>query len=133
MRSPRLLMSLAAVVAGVGILPGCGGDEDEAPGRTVTVEAAEGIDVVAGEYFFDPETIVVEGGPRELEITLDNQGNLAHNLRVFEGATEVGGTPTFQGGESRSGEVSLDPGAYRMVCTVGDHEELGMVGELEVR
>ena len=133
MRTLRLVILLPVLVAGVAVLTGCGGEDDEGSGRTVTVDAAEGVEVVAGEYFFDPETIVVDGGPQPLEITLDNEGSLAHNLRVFEDGTEVGGTPTFQGGESRSAEVDLDPGLYRMVCTVANHEELGMVGELEVR
>jgi plastocyanin len=133
MRSLRLLTLATALVAGASSLAGCGGEGDEAPVRTVTAEGTEGIEVVAGEYFFDPSAIVVDGGRGALEVTLDNQGDLAHNLRVFDGATEVGGTPTFQGGESRSAEVSLDPGVYRMVCTVANHEELGMVGELEVR
>jgi plastocyanin len=133
MPSLRLLTLAAALVAGACGHTGCGGGEEESPARTVTVDAAEGIEVVAGEYFFDPDGVVVDAGPGELAITLDNQGSLAHNLRVFDGATEVGGTPTFQGGESRSAQVSLDPGAYRIVCMVADHEELGMVGELEVR
>ena len=28
--------------------------------------------------------------------------------------------------------MKLSPGKYRMVCTVADHEQLGMVGDLEV-
>jgi plastocyanin len=133
MRSPRLILLPAALLAiGSGVV-GCGGEQDEAPAQTVTVGASDGVEVVGGEYFFDPEAVVVEGGSGGLEITLDNRGSLAHNLRVFDGATEVGGTATFPGGESRSARVSLDPGAYRMVCTVANHEELGMVGELEVR
>ena len=64
---------------------------------------------------------------------LENRGSLAHNLKVFDGETELGGTPTFPGGREESGTVELEPGEYRMVCTVGDHEELGMTGTLEVR
>lgn len=113
---------------------GCGGDGDDEPASTTTtVEAREGLHVVGDEYSFDPAAVVVQDGEGPLEITLDNQGDLAHNLIVFEGDTEVGGTPTFGGGESQSAEVELDPGEYRMVCTVDDHEELGMVGDLEVR
>ena len=129
---PALIRGLAAAAAAAAIV-GCGGEEDAAAGPTVTVEAAEGVEVTAGEYFFDPEAIVVEGGSEPLEITLDNTGSIAHNLRVFDGEEELGGTPTFPGGEARSGTVDLDPGAYRLVCTVADHEALGMVGELEVR
>ena len=121
------------VAAGLAAIAGCGGDEGGESGRTVTVQAHEGVRVVGDEYGFDPDTVVVEGGGGSLEITLDNQGVIAHNLVVFDGETELGGTPTFPGGESASGRVELEPGSYRMICTVGDHEELGMVGELEVR
>lgn len=129
----RHLLAIAlATVAGV---PGCGGGDDDEPGRTATVGAGQPITVVGDEYSFDPETLVVEaGGDRaELEIELRNDGALAHNLRVFSGGEEVGGTPTFQGGETRGGSVTLAPGSYRMVCTVGNHEQLGMTGTLEVR
>jgi plastocyanin len=126
---PKLAIAAAGLVA----IAGCGGDDGEGSGRTVTVQAREGVHVAGDEYSFDPDTIVVEGGGGSLEITLDNQGAIAHNLAVFDGETEIGATPTFPGGESASVQVGLEPGSsYRMVCTVGDHEELGMVGELEV-
>lgn len=126
----RLAVSVAALFATSAA--GCGGQE-QATDRTVTADAAEPIEVVGTEYAFDPSTVVIRGGGGPIEITLDNRGSIAHNLMVFEGETEVGGTDTFQGGESDSAEVDLGPGSYRMVCTVGDHEELGMVGEIEVR
>ena len=128
-RSPKL----AIAAAGLAAIAGCGGGDGAESGRMVTVQAREGVRVVGDEYSFDPDTVVVEGGGGALEITLDNQGAIAHNLVVFDGETELGGTPTFPGGESVSGRVELEPGSYRMVCTIGDHEELGMVGELEVR
>ena len=121
-RLTALLLVLAA---------GCGDDDDE-PGRTVTADPGNAVQVVADEYSFDPETIVLTG-PGQLTVSLDNQGSLAHNLRVFDGATEIGGTPTFAGGDARTGEVRVEPGEYRLVCTVGEHEELGMTGKLEVR
>lgn len=128
----RTVNAVVAAIAVGGALGGCGEEEDEAPGPAVTTRAADGLRVAGGEYFFEPDSVVLEGsGP--VELTLVNEGSLAHNLRVFEGEREVGGTPTFAGGESRSAEVDLEPGSYRMVCTVGNHEELGMVGELEVR
>lgn len=113
------------------LIVGCGGDDDE-PGRTVTVESGDTVPVIADEYSFDPETIVVTGGG-ELTIELDNQGSLAHNLRVFDGETDIGGTPTFAGGDPREGMVELEPGDYELVCTVGDHADLGMTGKLTVR
>lgn len=96
--------------------------------------SAPGVRVVGDEYSFDPDTIVYEsGGLTRLTIGLENRGSLAHNLKVFDGGQEVGGTPTFPGGETKAGAVDLEPGEYRMVCTVGDHEELGMTGTLRVR
>jgi plastocyanin len=110
---------------------GCGGDEGS-PGRTVTVESGKTVAVVAKEYSFDPETIVLTGGGK-LTVELDNQGTLAHNLRVFDGGTDIGGTPTFAGGEPRTGTVQVEPGEYELLCTVGDHAALGMKGKLTVR
>ena len=127
-----LLATLAAALSAA-TLAACGDGEEQEAGPTVTVGADERVEVVADEYLFDPSSVVVEGGGGAVEVVLDNQGAIAHNLRLFDGADEVGGTPTFAGGDQRSASVELEPGAYRMVCTVADHEELGMVGELEIR
>lgn len=125
----RRLLSLTALL--VLVAAGCG-DDDDTPGRTVTVEAGKAVDVVAKEYSFDPETIVLTGGGK-LTVELDNQGTLAHNLRVLDNGKDIGGTPTFAGGEPRTGTVNLKPGEYELLCTVGDHAELGMKGKLEVK
>lgn len=124
----RLLPLTALLLLG----SGCGGGDDDDPGRTVTVESPASLTVVGDEYSFDPETIVLTGGG-ELEINLDNQGSLAHNLRVFDGGADIGGTPTFAGGEARSGSVTVEPGEYELICTVGSHADLGMTGTLTVR
>ena len=124
----RLLPLIALVVLGTG---GCG-DEDDEPGRTVTVKSGTSVPVIADEYSFDPETIVVTGGG-DVTFELENSGVLAHNLRVFHGDNEIGGTPTFTGGNTKSGSVSLERGEYEMVCTVGNHADLGMKGKLSVR
>jgi plastocyanin len=109
---------------------GCG-DEDEA-GRTVTAPANAKLRVVADEYSFDPSTIVLRGAGT-LTVTLRNKGSLAHNLRVLRGDEEIGGTPTLPAGRAESGRLNLEHGSYRIICSVGDHEELGMTGTLRVR
>jgi plastocyanin len=125
---PALVTALCAC-----LLAGCGDDDDEGrSGRTVTIPAGKELRVVGRDYSFDPANVVVTGGRTRLRVTLVNEGALAHNLKLFQGDRELGGSPTFPGGESRSGTVELAPGSYRMVCTVGNHEELGMVGNLEV-
>ena len=109
---------------------GCGGDD--APERTVTVQANGKVTVVGREYSFDPSRIVVKGAGR-LQLTLRNEGSLAHNIKVVRGGEQVGGTPSFPGGRSESALVILEHGGYELVCTVGDHAKLGMKGTLTVR
>jgi plastocyanin len=108
---------------------GCG-DEDE-PGRTVTAPANSKLSVLADEYSFDPSAIVLQGAGT-LTVTLRNEGSLAHNLKVLSGDDEVAGTPTLPAGRTESARLNLQHGNYRIVCTVGDHEELGMTGTLRV-
>jgi plastocyanin len=129
MRRPGLSLLALAVPLSMAAAS-CGGD-DTRTARTATVAAGREARIVAREYSFDPSTLVVTGaGP--LRIRLENKGSLAHNLRILRNDTDLGGTATFQGG-ARLATVSLRPGLYRMVCTVGDHRELGMSGKLRVR
>jgi plastocyanin len=122
---------LAAPCAILLWLAGCGGNDDEGQARSVTVNPNSTLRVTADEYSFDPGRVVVRGaGP--VTIRLRNDGELAHNLRVERDGKDIGGTPTFGGGETQAGRVNLEHGRYEMVCTVGDHAELGMRGELEV-
>jgi plastocyanin len=112
------------------LVAACGDDDDS--GRTVTAPANAKLRVVAKEYSFDPSGIVLRGAGT-LVLTLDNQGSLAHNLKLFRGDEEIGGTPTLPAGDSASARLNLQHGNYRMVCTVGDHEQLGMKGTVQVR
>lgn len=125
---------LATLAVATAVVAGCGSEDK--PARTATVGNEAPIEVVADEYSFDPNALIVRTGARgaaPVSFRLQNDGALAHNLKVLEGDDELGGTPTFEGGETRSGRVELKPGRYRLVCTVGNHEELGMTGTLEVK
>jgi plastocyanin len=125
LRHFALTLALCSLVAA-----GCG-DDDE-PARTVTAPANAKLRVAAAEYSFDPSAIVLSGAGT-LTVTLRNDGSLAHNLKLFRGEEEVDGTPTLRAGASKTTRLNLEHGSYRMVCTVGDHEERGMTGTLQVR
>jgi plastocyanin len=122
----RFALPLAALAL---VVAGCGGDDEQ--GKTVTAPASGAVRVVAKEYSFDPAAIVMRG-PGTLRVTLANEGSLAHNLRLTKDGEELGGTPSFPAGESRSARLRVEPGSYEFVCTVGDHAELGMRGTLKV-
>jgi plastocyanin len=123
---------LAAPFALLMLLAGCGGDDDGSGGRTVTTAPGATVTVDAHEYSFDPDRLVVER-PGTVTIRLRNEGDLAHNLRLQRGGEDVGGTPSFPSGDTRTAELRVEPGEYEYVCTVGDHAELGMTGRLEVK
>lgn len=108
---------------------GCGDDDDGGgKGRAVSVPAGATLEVAADEYSFDPSRVTV-AGPGELMIELTNEGGLAHDLRLEGG----GGTKIITGGERGTAQVELERGRHRFVCTVGDHEQLGMTGTLVVK
>jgi plastocyanin len=123
---------LALPWAVVACLAGCGGNDDDESVRSVTVNPNSTLRVTGSEYSFDPGRVVVRGaGP--LTIRLRNAGSLAHDLHLRRGDEDIGGTRIIEGGETISARVNLEHGNYEMFCTVGDHAELGMTGELEVR
>jgi plastocyanin len=123
---------LAAPVAILVLVAGCGGDDGKQGSRTVTAKPGGSVTVKGREYSFDPDRVVLDGSG-ELTIRLQNDGDLAHNIRVRRDGEEVGGTPSFPPGRTESARLRLRPGRYELLCTVGDHAQLGMKGELEVR
>ena len=128
-----LLTALALAPAALG-LAACGGDDDGGGGGpAVTFKKGQPVLVKGHEYKFDPGNVVIEGGGGPVTIEFENAGSLAHNLRIERGSDELGGSPTFQGGETKSFSADLAPGEYTMICTVGDHAQLGMKGKLTVK
>jgi plastocyanin len=128
-RAPTAILSACAALAAAGC------SDEEEPVRTETVRPGATVQMEADEYRFDPGRLVMRAGARRapLRIVLANRGTLAHNLHVRDGERELGSTPSFRAGETRSVALSLAPGNYTFLCTVADHEELGMIGRLEIR
>ncbi len=77
---------------------------------------------------FETGEIEVEEG-EEVTITFANQGGI-HDLRIPE--LEVG-TEEISGGERASFTHTFDePGTYEFECSVGNHAEQGMTGDIVV-
>jgi plastocyanin len=123
-----LLGVLAALVA-----TGCGGAiaYTRAPDRRV--------DVRLDEYRVLPEHIQVTAG--RVTITAHNTGRLTHNLVVAQFNRPLGDeeekhygqpTKTLFPGETGSTTLDLEPGKYRLICTIGNHDNLGQYAELKV-
>src|SRR3954464_10979470 len=105
----RLAVPCALLLAAAG----CGGGDGAGPPRTATTEAGGTLRVSAREYAFDPNRVVV-GGAGEIRIVLRNQGDLAHDIHLERDGRDVGGTPPFPGGETKSVRLRLRPGTYEL-------------------
>ena len=123
-----LLLTLAAVPAA-----GCGSNVDytRAPDHRVRV--------TLDEYRITPENIEVSAG--HITFEAHNDGRLTHNLAVVQFKRPTSGeeekqygqaTKTLFPGQSGSTTVDLEPGKYRLVCTLANHDNLGQYGELKV-
>jgi plastocyanin len=127
MRRPPVALA-ACIVA----LTGCGGGTGGGGGRAETVPRGGALRVVAREYSFDPGRALVAGGGR-VRLVLRDAGSLPHNLNVEAGGRVLGGTPTIESGSTGTATLRLPRGRYELLCTVGDHAQLGMRGTLVVR
>lgn len=129
---PRLALPMLAALAGALALAGCGPDEPvEIEGRTLRLKL--------DEYRIMPQDVRVDAG--RLRIVATNVGRLTHNVKIVRQdeddleapVAELGGTRTTQPGESASVTFEqLEPGEYRLACTLGNHDDLGQYGTLVV-
>jgi uncharacterized cupredoxin-like copper-binding protein len=127
-QSPAQRALLAVLVAALTIGPtGCwGADTAVLEGRVVTV--------TLDDYAIMPQNISVREG--RVRLVASNAGRLTHNLRVEDPgdqADPLAGTETAQPGDTVRTSVDLEPGTYRLRCSLANHDDLGMTGELTVR
>lgn len=124
---PAVLVTLATALAG------CGDDDVFRTDRPI-------LRVTLDEYRIVPQNVVVK--PGRMKFTVRNAGRLTHNLAVQipEGPDDKpvdvfgGRTDTMQPGQTAEPiKVTLEPGTYRLVCTIANHDDLGQFGELKVQ
>src|SRR4051795_13588306 len=125
---------LAVLLPAVLLASGCGGPAPvKVRGGTVRLR----ID----EYRILPRQVEVTG-PR-VRLVMTDRGILTHNVKVFsttetdaeDKPLEIGkGTPTAHPGETVVSEVTnLQPGRYRLACSIANHDDLGAHALLIVR
>jgi plastocyanin len=124
----------AVAVAAAALLAGCGGAGETVVDRDGTLR------LTLDEYRIQPEQIEVRAG--RVHIVARNRGVLTHNVAVQEYAESEEATPTVYG-RTRTAhpgqtvttdeDPNLEPGKYRLACTIANHENLGQFGILYVR
>ena len=115
----------------VPLLAGCGSAKE-------VVSTDSTVRIRVDEYRLRPQKFRVTG-PR-VKLVVTDTGRLTHNVKVFS-TTEVdeedkpillGGTNTAHPGETVTGVVRLQPGRYRLACSIANHDDLGEHGILIV-
>ena len=122
------LLAVAALAAG-----GCGDDDVFRTDRPI-------LRITLDEYRIVPQNVSVK--PGRMKFTVRNTGRLTHNLaiQIPEGPdgkpvdVPGGRIGTMQPGAiAEPIKLTLEPGTYRMVCTIANHDDLGQYGTLEVK
>jgi plastocyanin len=130
------LVCVAALLAVAFGSLGCGGDDAvRVTGGTVRLDV--------DEYRILPDRVSVP--PGKVRILIHDTGLLTHNVHVEDTSQldaqgnplDLGGTPTAHPGTGpttrQAVTLDLQPGTYRMICTIANHEVLGQYGTLIVK
>lgn len=123
-----------AVGASAGIRPIEHGEEEETAENGTAEEEAPAfpedalVFVAIDIAFEDPPATATAG---DLTFALDNQGGIEHNVVIEELDDEL--VVEAPGGETATGDVSLDAGSYTYYCSIPGHREAGMEGTLDVQ
>ncbi|MDP1850274.1 MAG: plastocyanin/azurin family copper-binding protein [Solirubrobacteraceae bacterium] len=145
MRSRTPVALVAALVLAAGGLAACGDDDEDtgasppppAAAQTETTGAAGGgggetVEVAAdpgGALAFQQDSLTAPAGSVTFEFT--NQANIPHDFKVEKDGEDVGGTEVVTG-DTAEATVELEAGEYTFYCSVGEHRQEGMEGELTV-
>jgi plastocyanin len=121
---PRILAVALAVTAA---LPAAGCADDAAPARV----RGGRVTVTLDDFSIAPQRIRAK--PGRISFRAVNRGAIGHTLRVMRSGREVAAVKTLLPGASGTGSGTFERGDYKLLCILGNHEELGMYGTLTVR
>ena len=129
----RLLPAAAFLTAAALLSGGCGEPEPFVTDRPI-------LRLRLDDYRILPQN--VRARPGRIKLVVRNGGRLTHNLAIqrppatvkdkFE---EIPGARvnSMQPGQAAPPiKIELEPGTYRMVCTIANHDDLGQYGELVI-
>lgn len=128
LRGARLLPVLLLAAAGTG---GCG---DPAPIPVLNRTIGLRLD----EYRILPQAVSAPAG--QLRLIMRNNGILTHNVQVEtippvdsdERPEVIARTETTHAGERAEITFTVEPGTYRLRCTIANHDDLGQTATLVV-
>jgi plastocyanin len=134
-----MTVRLGAITLLCFLVLGCGGEPGPVTDRDATLRLR------MTEYRFEPQNITVQatGRPTRIHVVARNEGKLTHNVVIEsiekgdEQSTDVQSTvfmksDTAHPGDTVSDDAYLHPGEYRITCSIGNHDNLGMYGKLTV-
>ena len=129
---PRVPRASLALLGAAAVLTGCGG------GPAATLDRDGVLELRLDEYRVEPTALKVREG--RIRLVAVNRGRLTHNVQLDEAVDEEAANPpslartvTLQpGARAPAVDVTLAPGRYRLLCTIGNHENLGQHAEVEV-
>ena len=121
------------------LLFGCGGEPAPVTDRDATLQ------LKMTEYRFEPQNLTIQATsrPQRIHVVARNQGELTHNVVIesieegSEQGTNVQPTIFMKSDTAHPGQTVVDnaflhPGEYRLTCSIGNHDNLGMYGRLTV-
>jgi plastocyanin len=121
-----MLLARAIAAALAALAPaGCG-----SPAPTVEPRGAR-VELELDDFLIRPQNVRAPAG--RLTFVVANRGRLPHNFRVRGRKGDPVQITTLLPGERGRETVRLRRGDYKMLCTVANHEQLGMTGRLVVR
>lgn len=119
----RAALAALAAVTGLAVVPA---HAAKGPIKITRVQ------VTGKEFFYALSRKRVAPGPAIVQFV--NFGEDPHDMRIRRvGGTRTYRTPLVQPGQYVDVELKLQPGRYRLWCSVADHERLGMKALLTVR
>jgi uncharacterized cupredoxin-like copper-binding protein len=108
----------------------CGGDDESVEAGFPTEAPRETFEVRLSEFRIEPETITI-AEPGVYRFRAVNVGSIVHALRIRGGEIDVE-TPSIGAKQRNELTVELERGTYELICPVGDHEDRGMTGSVDV-